>query len=119
MHIGAAKQSMTSEDLLRKIKQLVLAGRYRVRIHALRHMIEEGFSEKDIIKALLEDSRVIEDYDEEKRCLILGHFLWNEGRKTPLHVVCDYSNQTIIDLVTAYVPQMPWWISATKRGKKK
>jgi hypothetical protein len=57
-------------------------------------------------------------YEEEKRCLILGHFLWNKGRKSPLHVVCDYSNQNIIDLVTAYVPQMPWWISPIKRGKK-
>jgi len=110
---------MTSEDLLCIIKQLVRAGRYRVRIHAVRHMIEEGFSEQDMIKALLEDSRVIEAYEEEKRCLILGHFLWNKGKKSPLHVVCDYSNQNIIDLVTAYVPQMPWWITPTKRGKKK
>ncbi len=110
---------MTSEELLGIIKQPVLAGRYRVRIHAVRHMIEEGFSEQDMIKALLEDSRVIEVYEEEKRCLILGHFLWNKGRKSPLHVVCDYSNKNIIDIVTAYVPQMPWWISPTKRGKKK
>lgn len=110
---------MTSEELLGIIKRLVLAGRYRVRIHAVRHMIEEGFSEQDMIKALLEDSRIIEVYKEEKRCLIIGHFLWNKGRKSPLHVVCDYSNQKIIDLVTAYIPQMPWWISPIKRGKKK
>ncbi len=81
-------------------------------------MIEEGFSEQDMIKALIGDSRVIEAYEEEKRCLILGHFLWNEVKKSPLHVVCDYSNKNIIDLITAYVPQMPWWISPTKRGKK-
>lgn len=110
---------MTSDELLSIIKKLVLADRYRVRIHAVRHMIEEGFSEQDMIKALLEDSRVIEAYEEEERCLILGHFLWNKDKKSPLHVVCDYSNQNIIDLVTAYVPQMPWWISPTKRGKKK
>ena len=110
---------MASEDLLSKIKQLVLAGRYRVRIHAVRHMIEEGFSEKDVIKALVEDSRIIEMYEEDERCLILGNFLWNRGKKSPLHVVCDYSNPNIIDLITAYVPQMPWWTSPTKRGKKK
>ncbi|KAF0144823.1 MAG: hypothetical protein FD156_1394 [Nitrospirae bacterium] len=89
-----------------------------MRIHAVRHMIEEGFSEQDVIKAILEDSKIIEAYEEEKRCLILGHFLWNKSRKSPLHVVCDYANQNIIDIVTVYVPQMPWWISPTKRGKK-
>lgn len=109
---------MTSEGLPSIIKQLVIAGRYRVRIHAVRHMIEEGFSEKNVVEALLGESRVIELYEEEKRCLILGHFLWNERKKSALHVVCDYSNKDIIDLVTAYVPQKPWWISPVRRGGK-
>jgi hypothetical protein len=30
-------------ELLTEIKRIVGAGRYRVRIHAVRHMIEEGF----------------------------------------------------------------------------
>jgi hypothetical protein len=81
-------------------------------------MIEEGFSEQDMIKAILEDSRVIEAYEEENRCLILGYFFWNKNKKSPLHVVCDYSTKDIVDVVTAYVPQMPWWISPTKRGKR-
>ena len=109
---------MTSEGLLSIIKRQVLAGRYRVRIHAVRHMIEEGFSEKNMVEALLGESSVLELYEEEKRCLILGHFLWNERKKSALHVVCDYSNKNIIDLVTAYVPQRPWWISPVKRGRK-
>lgn len=110
---------MTSDGLLSIIKKLVLGGRYRVRIHAVRHMIEEGFSEQDMIKAIKEDSRVIEAYEGDNRCLILGYFLWNKSMKSPLHVVCDYSDKDIVDVVTAYVPQMPWWISPTKRGKKK
>jgi len=63
--------------LLAKIKKLVNEGRYRIKIHAVRHMIEEGFSEKDLIAAILGESRIIEMYDEDKRCLIVGHFLWD------------------------------------------
>lgn len=110
---------MTSEELLSTIKRLILAGRYRVRIHAVRHMIEEGFSERNMITALLEGGKIIEMYEEERRCLMLGHFLWSKGQRSPLHIVCDYSNKNMIDLVTAYIPQMPWWISPAKRGKKK
>ena len=109
---------MTSEGLLSIIKRQVLAGLYRVRIHAVRHMIEEGFSEKNMVEALLGESRVIELYEEENRCLILGHFLWNKRKKSALHMVCDYSNKNLIDFVTAYVPQKPWWTSPMKRGRK-
>ena len=38
----------------------------------VRHMIEEGFSERDMIGALLGNSRIIEKSDEDKRCLVLG-----------------------------------------------
>ena len=81
-------------------------------------MIEEGFSEGDIIAAMLGESRVIEIYDEDKRCLILGRFLLDNRVKSPMHVVCDYSNRKLIDIVTAYIPQRPWWISPTKRGRR-
>jgi hypothetical protein len=81
-------------------------------------MIEEGFSEEDVITAILRESKIIEIYDEDKRCLILGYFLWNNKIKSPIHMVCDYSNRKLIDIVTAYIPQRPWWISPVRRGKK-
>ena len=107
-----------NDELLAKIKKLVNDGRYRIKIHAVRHMIEEGFSEKDLIAAILGESRIIEMYDEDKRCLIVGHFLWDNETKSPIHVVCDYSNRKLIDIVTAYIPQRPWWMSPTQRGKR-
>lgn len=109
---------MTSEEILDRIKRLMRNGRYRVRIHAARHMIEEGFGEQDMVNAILGDSSIIESYEEDARCLVLGFFLWNGKAKSPLHVVCDYSNKKVTDIVTAYIPQRPWWISPTKRGKK-
>jgi len=105
-------------ELLLTIKRLVNEGYYRIKIHAVRHMIEEGFSEENIIAAILGKSRIIEIYDEDKRCLILGYFLWDDRIKSPIHVVCDYSSKKLIDIVTAYIPQKPWWISPTKRGRR-
>ena len=82
-----------NDELLATIKKLVNEERYRIKIHAVRHMIEEGFSERDIITAMPGESRIIEMYDEDKRCLILGHFLWDDRIKSPIHLVCDYSNR--------------------------
>lgn len=107
-----------NDELLATIKKLVKEGRYRLKIHAVRHMIEEGFSEKDIIAAILGENKIIEMYSEDKRCLISGRFLWDDRIKSPMHVVCDYSNRKLIDIVTAYIPQRPWWISPMQRGKK-
>jgi len=107
-----------NDELLATIKKLVNEEHYRIKIHAVRHMIEEGFSEKDIIAAILGENRMIEMYDEDKRCLILGHFLWDNKIKSAIHVVCDYSNKKLIDIVTAYIPQRPWWMSPTQRGGK-
>ncbi len=106
-----------AKGLLATIKALVSAKRYRTRIHAVRHMIEEGFDENNLLEALAGRSRILEDYSNEGRCLILGYFSVGEKSRTPLHVVCDYSNPKLVDVVTAYVPQRPWWITPGKRGR--
>jgi len=109
---------MSIDDLLDRIKELVGDRCYRVKIHTVRHMVEEGFSERNMVDAILGDSKIIELYDEDKRCLILGQFPWNGRVKSPLHIICDYSNKKIIDVVTAYIPQEPWWVSPTQRRRK-
>jgi hypothetical protein len=37
-------------------------------------MIEDGFTEQDIITAVAGKSRILEDYPEESRCLIVAIF---------------------------------------------
>jgi hypothetical protein len=64
------------------------------------------------------DGKILEYYQEDRRCLILGKFLLGEKTKLPLHVICDFSNEKFVDIVTAYIPQKPWWISPLKRGKR-
>src|SRR5437868_7554196 len=105
------------QELLAKIKALIEAKKYRVRLHAVRHMIEEGFSEEDIIKTLIGKSRVLEDYPSEFRCLVSGYFKMSEKVRSPLHIVCDYSSDEVVDIVTAYIPQKPWWLTPTRRGR--
>jgi hypothetical protein len=103
--------------LLEEIKGLVGSGQYRVRIHAVRHMIEEGFSERDVLEAVAGRSRILENYSDDSRCLILGHFRVGEKSRLSLHVVCDYSERGLIDIVTAYIPQKPWWVTSSRRGR--
>ena len=60
-------------DLLERIGTLVRFGRYRLRLHATRHMIEEGFDEGNIIAVLTSRGcRILEEYGEQHRCLIVG-----------------------------------------------
>lgn len=110
---------MTQDHIiLEKIRPLVISKNYRIKIHAIRHMIEEGFSEGNIIEAI-ENGKILENYTDEKRCLIVGSFYFTETTTSPLHVICDYTNSEIIDIITAYIPQKPWWISPNRRGKIK
>jgi len=104
-------------ELPEKIKTLLSVKKYRIRLHAVRHMIEEGFDEENLLEALGGRSRVLENYPKEMRCLLLGYFTAGEQVRVPLHVVCDYSNPRRVDIVTAYLPQRPWWITPEKRGR--
>lgn len=108
---------MTQEHtILENIRSIVKANNYRIKIHAIRHMIEEGFSESNIME-VIENGKILENYSDEKRCLIVGNFYFTEKTTSSLHVVCDYTISNIIDIVTAYIPQKPWWISPNKRGR--
>ncbi len=107
---------MTKDELLSKLRTLLEERKYRIRIHAVRHMTEEGFSEEQLLEALLGRCRILEHYPGESRCLITAYFRLSQKVHCPLHAVCDYSNDDVVDIVTAYIPQKPWWKTPTKRG---
>lgn len=104
-------------ELLETIKRLVRERRYRVRIHAVRHMIEEGFGEDDVVEVITGRSKILENYPDESRCLVYGHYRMSDKIRSPLHAVCDYSRAGLVDIITAYIPQKPWWATPTKRGR--
>lgn len=58
----------SDQNVLEQIKSLVRAKKYRIRMHAVRHMIEEGFDETDLVEALAGDSCMLEDYVHEMHC---------------------------------------------------
>ncbi len=110
---------LTEAELLEWIKEAVNAGNFRTRSHATRHMFEEGFQEQDIIAALIGKLRLLENYPDETRCLVMGYFQISEKVRSPLHLVIEYSDEELIDVVTAYIPQKPWWLTPWQRGKTK
>ena len=66
---------MDSEiDPIVHIRELVQARRYRIGLHAVRHMIEEGFDENQLPEAVKEKLRVVEEYPEEVRYLLWVFF---------------------------------------------
>ena len=79
-------------------------------------MIKEGFSESDIVE-VLRSGKLLENYVEESRCLLVGYLEPSGLSVSALHVLCDHSNNNAIDIVTAYIPQKPWWQTETKRGR--
>jgi hypothetical protein len=106
-----------STDPLRRIQGLVAKGAYRVRLHAVRHMIEEGFDERQMLEALGGKLTLVEAYPDESRYLVLGNFRFTPKSRSPLHVLCDVSLKDAVDIVTAYIPQRPWWTSPKQRGR--
>ncbi|MBM4255576.1 MAG: DUF4258 domain-containing protein [Deltaproteobacteria bacterium] len=106
-------------DPIIQIQRLVRARLYRVRSHAVRHMIEEGFDEYQLLQALTGKLQLVEAYGQDSRYLVLGYFHFTTKVLSPLHILCDLSNAGVVDLVTAYIPQRPWWIKPTLRGKRR
>jgi hypothetical protein len=102
-----------------QIPRLVAARQYRVGLHAVRHMIEEGFDEKQLVEALSGRIHVLEEYPDEGRFLVLGRFHFTPATTSALHTLCDLSDERVLDIVTAYIPQRPWWSTPTQRGRRK
>ena len=100
-----------------RIPKLVRARYYRIGLHVVRHMVEEGFDENQLLEAVRGKLRIVEEYLEESRYLMLGYFHFTLKTISPLHVLCDLSKPNVVDIVTAYIPQRPWWISPTRRGR--
>ena len=100
-----------------RLRTLVTDGKYSLGPHALRHAQEDGFEKEHCLGALL-DGRVLENYPRERRCLVLGRYYVTLAARVPLHVVCDYTNDREVRIVTAYIPKAPEWESPTLRMRK-
>ncbi len=114
--------SLSEKIILKKIKEAVKNGDYALRPHTVSHMLAEGFEEANIVEGV-GNGKILEHYSKEYRCLIVGNFQLTTNLRESIHVVVDYwsESQEIdwVDLVTAYIPQRPFWETPYRRGRKK
>ncbi len=97
-------------DLLPHLRE----GRYRLGPHVARHMLQEGFTEWDVLKAL-EWGRELAIYPEDGRILVLGYMVFPPRLRIPLHVVLDYTPPRRVDIVTAFIPKEPYRVYSRRR----
>ena len=88
---------------LEELRPLVRDGRYRICPHALRHAMCEGFTEQDMVGAVLYGKELLR-YTQDARLLVLGYIHPSPQVKIPLHVVLEYAKPRHVDVVTAFIP---------------
>lgn len=89
---------------LEELHPYVKAGRYRICSHAAKHATCEGFTEQDIVGAVLYGKELLR-YMQDERLLALGYMYPSPNVKIPLHVVLEYAKPRWVDVVTAFIPQ--------------
>ncbi|PKO21080.1 MAG: hypothetical protein CVU38_16655 [Chloroflexi bacterium HGW-Chloroflexi-1] len=90
---------------LEQVQELVREGKYFYYTHALTEAKKDGVEPEDIIAVIL-TGEIIEEYPERKRLLIYGRMANN----LPLHVVCDYSAESLVIIPTVYIPDRRLWV---------
>jgi len=103
---------------VQRIRRKVQQGNFAMRRHALQHATKEGSNQTHVAKVVV-NGRVLEEYPDCNRCLFYKDVLVS-GVRVPLHAVCEESApHRPIDVVTAYVPNPPDWVTPTQRGVKR
>ena len=95
-------------DPIDRLRELVESKQYRVSLHAVRHMVEDGFDEAHLVEAIRESPVVVEEYAEEDRYLVLGHSHFTPAARSPLQLAREFPDPDFVDIVTACIPQSPW-----------
>jgi len=93
---------------LETICERVRRGDFFVKSHAVTHGFKEGFDRKHMVEAVL-NGKIIEAYPIEQRILVCGQASLTENTRIYLHIVCEYSDPSYVDFVTAYVPDESQW----------
>lgn len=109
MHEGDPGRFQT---LLRRIRDHISTGSYRLTQHAQQQMTEEGILLDEVEEAIV-DAEVLEDYPYHRRgaCCLLGGFT---SQHRPLHVVCT-TGLPISVIITVYEPKAPKWVTPAQR----
>ena len=92
-----------------RVRQLVARRRYSITRHAVLEALADGLQIPSDVLRPLRTGRIIEQYRERDRALILGY----TGEQRPVHTVVEIAHDTNGDehlwLVTVYVPDESEW----------
>ncbi len=99
---------------LDEMRRLMLEGRYFFYTHALTEAKKDGVEPEDAVRAVL-TGEVIEEYPDRQRVLVFAML----PHEIPLHVVCDYSQVSVLLITTVYIPDDRLWIGFRIRRKGK
>jgi hypothetical protein len=77
----------------------------RLTEHALREAHKEGLRARDVFHAVF-NGQILERYYDRRRVLITGS---SPRIDLQLHVVCDYTDEDEIVVITVYIPNRPTW----------
>ena len=100
--------------LLEQLQNQAATGHLRLTLHAHREMVEEEITLNELLEAI-KSGQVLENYPEHRRgacCLVSGTSV--KGRSIP--IVCTTA-QTVLIIITAYVPKEPGWVNPMERNR--
>ncbi len=101
---------------LAAIRAAALAGRWALTRHARERIGRRRIADEQFVQALV-GGEVIEDYATVPRgpgALVLGRA--SDG--TPLHAVFALDPSGTLLVITAYVPESPYWLDERTRGPR-
>lgn len=113
-HRSGPRNAGPRRRTLQDLRPLVQNGSYRLGPHAARHAACEGFTETDIVGAVLY-GRELMRYVHDERLLVLGYIRPSPTVSIPLHVVLEYSKPRWVDVVTAFIPLEPHRVPSRAR----
>ena len=102
---------------LRALRREVTGGNYALGPHAMQHAGQDDLYHVGHCEFFL-DGVLVEEYPSRRRCLLYAD-VTIEGVKLPLHVVCEqWSPESPVAIVTAYIPSENEWITPTRRKRR-
>ena len=99
---------------IEQIRALVQAGQYLVYSHLLTEFDKEGIPIEQVTTIIL-TGRIIEEYAERQRVLVAGF----TADRMPVHIVCDLSEEDIVQVVTGYIPDDRQWMGTRRRKPRR
>ncbi len=100
-----------------EIREKIFEEKYLIKSHALTHALKEGFDRKNIIEAVSE-GKIIENYEFENRLPVCGQAKLTDNVTVYLHIVCEYSDDIFVEIVTAYIPDESLWTNPPFKRRK-